>query len=216
VTTALAITIVDARPSSQTAIPGITFRLRIENLSGARVHAMVLRCQVRIEPRRRQYSISEQMRLSELFGDATQWERALRGVGWAHTALAVPSFERDINVELHVDCTYDLEVAVGKYLHAIRDSDVPLLFLFGGTIFSTGPSGGMSIAPVSGNLDAMFRMPAKVWHSAMDQFFPGGGWVRLQRETIDRLQAFRGREAVVSWDDAIERLLDHFMPEEVA
>jgi len=213
--TTLAITIVDARPSSQTAAPGITFRLRIENLSETRVHAMVLRCQVRIEPRRRRYSIREQTRLYELFGDATQWERALRGVAWTNVALAVPSFERQIDMELSVDCTYDLEVAVGKYLHAIRDGDVPLLFLFGGTIFSSGPSGSMSIAPLR-NLDEMFRMPAHVWHSAMDQFFPGSGWVRLQRETIDRLQAFRGREAVVSWDDAIERLLDHFMPEEVA
>jgi hypothetical protein len=214
--TTLAITIVDARPSTQTAAPGITFRIRIENLSAARVHAMLLRCQVRIEPRRRRYSISEQTRLSEIFGGATQWERAVCGVAWAHAAVAVPSFERQIDVELAVACTYDLEVAVGKYLHAIRDGDVPLLFVFGGTMFGTGASGGMSIAPLPSNLEAMFRMPAHVWHEAMDQFFPGGGWVRLQRQTIDRLQAFRGREAVVTWDDAIERLLDHFMPEEVA
>ncbi len=214
--TTFAITIVDARPSSQAAAPGITFRLRIENLSGAHVHAMVLRCQVRIEPRRRRYSISEQTRLYELFGDATQWERALCGVAWANAAIAVPSFDQQIDVEFTVACTYDLEIALGKYLHAIRDGDVPLLFVFGGTIFSAGSSGRMSIAPISWNLDAMFRMPANVWHSAMDQFFPGGGWVRLQRETIDRPQAFRGREAVVSWDQAIERLLDHFMPEEVA
>jgi hypothetical protein len=41
----------------------------------------------------------------------------------------------------------------------------------------------------------------------MDQFFPGGGWVRLQRETLDRLQAFRGRQAVTTWDETIDALL---------
>jgi hypothetical protein len=48
----------------------------------------------------------------------------------------------------------------------------------------------------------------------MDQFFPGGGWLRLQRDTLDRLQAFRGREAVVTWDEAIDRLLQHAIPQE--
>jgi hypothetical protein len=58
-------------------------------------------------------------------------------------------------------------------------------------------------------------MPARVWQTTMDQFFPGGGWIRLQRETIDRLQAFRGRHAVLSWDAAIDRLLQHAAPEQV-
>jgi hypothetical protein len=31
--------------------------------------------------------------------------------------------------------------------------------------------------------------------------------VRLQRDTIDRLQEFRGRHAVVTWDEAIDLLL---------
>ena len=42
----------------------------------------------------------------------------------------------------------------------------------------------------------------------MEQFFPGGGWIRLQRDTIDRLQEFRGRQAQVTWDEAIAVLLD--------
>jgi hypothetical protein len=57
-------------------------------------------------------------------------------------------------------------------------------------------------------VDAAFALPSRVWRDAMERFFPAGGWLRLQTETIDRLQAFRGREAVVTWDDAIERLLD--------
>jgi len=61
--TMLAVTVLDARPSAQTAAPGITFRLRLEEMSDARVHAIALRCQVRIEPRGRRYTTDEQQRL---------------------------------------------------------------------------------------------------------------------------------------------------------
>jgi hypothetical protein len=211
--TSIAITVVGARPSPQTASPAITFRLRIENMSGGRVHAIALRCQTRIEPRGRRYSRDEQGRLYELFGDVSQWDRTLRGVIWAHSTLIVPSVDREIEVDLPVSCTYDLEVASAKYLHAVRDGDVPLLWLFSGTIFTVA-DGGVRVEPVSWDLDASFHLPAHVWQSAMDQFFPGGGWLRLQRETIDRLQAFRGRHAVVTWDEAIDRLLEGERSEE--
>lgn len=206
---ALAVSILDARPSAQTAAPAIVFRLRIEHIRGGRVHAIGLRCQVRIEPRGRHYSREEQSRLYELFGDVGQWHRSLRAVTWAHASLVVPSFDRLIEVDLPVACTYDLEVASAKYLHAVRDGDVPVAFAFSGSIFSPDASGSLNIEPVPWDLDASYRMPGGVWQAAMDQFFPGGGWLRLQRETIDRLQAFRGRNAVVSWDEAIGLLLDH-------
>ena len=206
----LAVTVVDARPAAQTAAPAIVFRLRIELVNhspGVRVHALGLRCQVRIEPRGRRYSQEEQARLYELFGDVAQWNRSLRAVTWAHASLLVPSFDRLIEVDLPVACTYDLEVASAKYLHAIRDGDIPIAFAFSGSIFAPGEDGGLSIEPVPWDLEATYRLPGGVWQSAMDQVFPGGGWLRLQRETIDQLQAFRGRQAVVSWDEAIGLLL---------
>ena len=211
--TRLTITITDARPAQQTAAPAIVFRLRIEEISGARVHAIALRCQTRIEPRGRRYTTDEQARLYELFGDVSQWDRTLQGVTWAHSALVVPSFDRLVDVELPVACTYDLAVASAKYLHAIRDGDVPLAFLFSGSVFNVNDR-GLCVEPVPWDVEASFRMPAPIWHAAMDQFFPGGGWLRLRRDTIDRLQAFRGRRAVVSWDEAIDLLLQQATSEE--
>ena len=204
----LTFTVVDARPAPHTASPAITFQIRIVDHSGARVHAMALRSHVRIEPRNRRYSRDEQQRLYELFGNVSQWDRTLQSVTWAQTALAVPSFEGQTQVDVAVPCTYDLEVASAKYLHAVREGDVPLLFLFSGTVFRTAGD-RVCIEPIAWDSDTSFRLPAHVWQLAMDQFFPGGGWIRLQRETIDRLQAFRGRQAVVSWDEAIDRLLEH-------
>ena len=219
--TVLAIAVTDARPAPQIGAPAITFRLYVEDLLGGRVHAVVLRCQVRIEPRRRRYTDAEQERLYELFGDPAQWDRTLQAVTWSHTSLVVPGFERRAEVDLTVPCTYDLEVASAKYLHAVRDGDIPLVFLFSGTIFRAGDAGAARgvvetgsfiVEPVSWDLEATFRMPSAVWRATMDQFFPGGGWLRLQRETIDRLQAFRGQQAVVTWDEAIDLLLQASTP----
>jgi hypothetical protein len=200
----LAITVLEAAPASQTGAPAINFRLRIEDiLQSGPVHAMLLRCQLRIEPRRRPYTPQEQARLYELFGAPAQWDRTLQSVTWTHASTLVPSYERRTDIDLFVPVTYDLEVASAKYFHAIREGDIPLSFFFSGSIFRTP----FSVEPLSWDLESTFRLPSEVWRATMERFFPGGGWVRLQRETIDRLQAFRGRQAVVTWDEAIDQLL---------
>jgi hypothetical protein len=213
--TMLAISVIGAHPSPQTAAPGITFRLRIEELSGTPVHTIALRCQVQIATRSRRYTEDEQSRLYELFGSVSQWEHTLRSVTWSQSTLIVPSFEARIDVDLQVPCTYDLQIASAKYFHAIRDRGVPLTFLFSGTVFQAADT-GLSIEPVPWDREASYVMPATVWHAAMDQFFPGGGWLMVRRDTIDRLQAFRGRHAVVTWDEAIDLLLQDMAAEEPA
>ena len=50
------------------ATPTLTFSLTITERSGVRVHAIALRCQIRIEPHRRRYSATEAQRLHDLFG----------------------------------------------------------------------------------------------------------------------------------------------------
>jgi hypothetical protein len=206
----LGFSVLDARPSAQTAAPSITFRLRIDDLAAEPVHAIALRCHVRIEPRGRRYTHDEQERLYELFGDPSQWDRTLQPVTWAQSTVLVPAFTGHVEVDVPVPCTYDLEIASSKYLHAIRDGHVPLLFLFSGTAFKAGRNeSGFSIEPVPWDRESTYRMPVTVWRSAMDRFFPGGGWMRVSCETLDRLQTFRGRHALVTWDEAIDRLLQH-------
>lgn len=212
----LTVTVLEARPAAHTAAPAILFRLRVEAPADRRVHAAVLRCQTRIEPRGRRYTADEQGRLYELFGDVSGWDRTLQPVTWGVTSVVTPAFAGHADVDLPVACTYDLQVAAGKYLHAIRGGDVPLSFVFSGTIFSAAGDGPLQIEPVPWDVDARFRMPARAWHEAMDRFFPGGGWIRLNRETIDALQAFRGRCAVVTWDEALARLLQYAAAEEGA
>lgn len=201
----LRISVTSATPASHTAAPGVVFRLRIEHLGAGRIHAVALRTQVRIEPRRRRYTADEQHRLYELFGHPSQWERTLQNVTWAQPTVLVPAFEDVTDVEMLVPCTYDMEVAASKYLHAVRDGAVPLVFLFTGTVFTCTES--LTVEPIPWDLEASFQMSSTTWREAMDRFFPAGGWLRLQRDTLDRLQAYRGLHAVVTWDEAIDLLL---------
>src|SRR5262249_37180889 len=103
-------------------------------------------------------------------------------------------------------CTYDLEVAAAKYLHALDDGEIPLVFLFSGTIFAHGAR-GLEAAPVPWNTDTSYRLPARAWREVMNLYFPNGGWLRLRRETLDALSRVKAKRAIASWDDVVATLL---------
>ena len=181
-------------------------RLRIAETTGATVHALALRCQIRIEPQRRRYGADEEARLYELFGETPQWGESLRPFLWTHVGTTVGAFSGSSEVDLPVECSYDFEVAGAKYLHALGDGEVPLLLLFSGTVFTRGDA-GFAAEPVAWDTDASFRLPVAVWRAVMDLYFPGGGWLRVGRDTLDALQRYKVAHALPTWDQAFERLL---------
>jgi hypothetical protein len=42
---------------------------------------------------------------------------------------------------------------------------------------------------------------------AMDSFFPDQGWLRLHRDVLDALLAFKAQRALPSWDAVMQDLL---------
>jgi len=202
----LGFSVLDARAERSAAAPTLVFRLRIHEASGERIHAIALRCQIQIDVRRRNYSPDEQARLSELFGEPERWGATLRSLVWTNTVVMVPAFEGSVEADLPVPCTYDLEVISSKYLQALDDGEVRLLFLFSGTVFARTDT-GYRIEPVPWDREAEFRMPVRVWRELMDRYFPGCGWIRLRRETLGALQEFKARRALLSWDDTIDALI---------
>jgi hypothetical protein len=210
--TALSLAVIGAGPEPHAAAPTIVFRLQVRETSGADVHAMILRAQIRIEPQRRRYSPEEESRLFELFGASPQWGDSLRPFLWAHALGATPGFSGETEVDLPVECTYDFEVAAAKYLHSLRDGEIPLLFLFSGTVFWRGPD-GLAVEPVGWQQEASYRLPARVWRDTMDRYFPNSGWIRLDRDVLDALQAYRAAQALPTWDQAVEMLLKNTLGE---
>ncbi|MDH6131266.1 hypothetical protein P3T37_000635 [Kitasatospora sp. MAA4] len=193
------------RADRYAAGPTLVFKLRITASPEARVHALALRCQLRIEPARRGYQPAEADGLADLFGERSRWGSTLLPVQFAQVSLVVPGFTGETEVDLPVPCSYDLDLAPTRYFHALEEGEVPLLMLFSGTAF-TGP-GGYQVEPVPWDREANFRMPVAVWREMVEQHFPGCGWLRLPRETMDALLAYRSRRALPSWDATVRELL---------
>jgi len=204
--TALAFEVLDARPEPHAAVPTIMFRLRVEEADGFSVHALALRCQIRIEPQRRRYSPDEEERLYEMFGETPQWGDSLRPFLWTHVSTTVGKFDGATEFDLPVECTYDFDIAGAKYLHALADGDIPLILLFSGTAYTRGES-GFSAEPLSWALEASYKMPVSVWRGMMDLYFPNSAWIRIGRDTLDDLQRFRAGRGLPTWDQALEQLL---------
>jgi hypothetical protein len=199
-------TILGASPERHAAAPILNFRLGIREAAARPVHAILLRCQLQIQPRRRRHQPSEQSRLTDLFGEPERWNETLRPLVWTQTSLVVPAFEGAVEIDLPLACTYDFEVASARYLQALEDGEIPLLFLFSGTIFAKNGA-GFQVEQVPWDNEAGYRLPVRVWRELMDQHFPGCGWLRIRREHLDSLERFRASRSLATWDDTIEVLV---------
>jgi len=202
----LAFSVTGARCEPLAVMPTIMLRLRVDELTGVSVQALVLRCQVRVEPRRRGYALAERERLYELFGEASQWGSSLHPFLWGHVAATTGAFSGSTELDLPLACSYDLEVAGTKYLRSLEKGEVPLVLLFSGTVFSTGEA-GLVAEPVPWTGEARFGLPVATWRECMDNYFPGSGWLRLSRSTLDGLARFKADHALPSYDLAVEQLL---------
>ncbi|WP_069771752.1 DUF6084 family protein [Streptomyces sp. LUP30] len=194
------------RADRYAAGPTLVFRLRVTASGDSPVHALALRCQIRVEPARRSYDSAEADGLADLFGERSRWGSTLQPVQFAQISLMVPGFTGETEADLVVPCTYDMDIAATRYLAALSGGEVPLLMLFSGTAF-TG-AGGFRVEPVPWDREAAFRMPVATWREMVEQHFPGCGWIRLPRDTMDALLAYRSRRALPSWEATLTSLLD--------
>jgi hypothetical protein len=195
-----------ARAERYAATPTLSFTLSITESTGVRVHAIALRCQIRIEPHRRRYSADEARRLNDLFGDTSRWAQTLKPIQLASVSAMVPGFTSATQLEVPVPCTYDLEVASARYLQGLDDGTIPLLLLFSGTVFiAHGESMRVELIPWS--CEASYRMPVRAWQDVVDEHVPGSAWLRCTRDTLDALAAFKTARALPTWDATLSALL---------
>jgi hypothetical protein len=206
----LAFAVTEAEEERFAALPTLRFGLEIARTGGGPVSSVALTTDIRIDVARRRYPPQAQGALAELFGAPEQWAAGMRPLTWARTTVHVPAFDDRTTVEIPVVCSYEPELALTKYLRAVGDGDVPLDFLFSGTVFHRVPGGpGLAASRISwSDGDTRYRLPAALWHSLTDRYHAGSPWLRLSRETYDRLDAYRARHVLGTPDDAVRALLD--------
>ncbi len=195
-----------ARAEPHAAFPTLVFRLRVTEPSLDGVHAVALRCQIRVEPHLRRYGPAEAELLGDLFGDPSRWGDTLKALQFANVSVMVPAFRGITEVDVPVPCSYDLEVAAGKYFAALDDGEIPLVLLFSGTVFARS-EGGFTVGQVPWRCEARHRLPVAVWRELMDRYFPETGWLRLRRDTLRALHRFKSERALPTWDETVEALL---------
>ena len=204
----LEVSVLEARVQERAAVPTLRLSLRIERVGGGPVRSIALQTQIRIAAPRRGYDEPTQARLRELFGTPDQWAGSLQSLLWTHATVMVGPFDDATVVALPVPCTYDFEVAGAKYLHALRDGDVPLDLLFSGTVFAPAAVGRLQVTHIASDCEASFALPVRLWREALERSFADSAWLRVSRDAFDRLYAYRARHALGTWEATIDALLE--------
>lgn len=194
-----------AGPLEHSAGPTLRFALKID--SDVPIRSIALTAEIRIAATRRAYDAPTQRRLVELFGRPEDWGRNLHSLHWTTANVTVPPFSGSTTADLLVPCSYDLTVVGAKYLNALEDGEVPLEFMFSGTVFYTDSDRRLQIARISWEKEAGYRLPVAVWHETIERHFPGAGWLRLDRGTFKRLSEYKADRGFLTWEDTIEALL---------
>jgi hypothetical protein len=197
-----------AKPVPYGALPLLAFELKVTN-SGPEpaIHTVVLRAQIQIEVTRRRYTPEEQAKLLDLFGEPGRWGQTLKNMLWTNAIVIVPGFEKETIVQLQVPCTFDFNVGATKYFHGLSEGDLPLNFLFSGTVFYADSNEQLQVAPISWEKEAKFKLPLKTWKDLIDHYYPNSAWLYLRRDVFDRLYQYKVRHGIPSWEQVIERVL---------
>jgi len=190
------------------AVPTVRFALRVTAPAGRAIRSVLLDTQIQIAARRRRYDAAAEEKLFELFGAPAGWGATLRTLPWARVTSVVPPFTGSTLVDVDVPCSYDLHVVASRYFDGLHGGEVPLEFLFSGTVFAAGPASTLQATRISWESDAEYRFPVVLWQETMERYFRGTAWLRLRKDTFDRLAAFKSREALATWEEAIESLLE--------
>ncbi len=190
------------------ATPTMVFPTTVTDPSGFEIQSIALSVQLMIDPAKRGYDAETRERLAELFGPPASWAPATSGLFWARVSASVPGFSGSTTFAIEVPCTYDLEVAAAKYFYGLRDGEAPLSFHFNGTVFFRGADDRLQIVPVPWSCTATYRMPVATWQAMMTDHYPGGGWIRLSDETLDRLNRRRAARGQPSFEACIAELLE--------
>jgi len=198
-------------PAARGLIPLLHFHLEVTNLPATElIQAVMLQAQIQIQSAHRPYDNEEREKLADLFGTPDRWGQTLRNRLWAHANTTIRPFEQKTEAVLPIQCTYDLNITATKYFYALKEGEVPLLFLFSGTIFYAGPDGRLQVQQISWDKECTYPMPVQVWQELMEYHYPNSAWLSLHRPVFEKLYAYKRNQGLPTWEQTIERLLAEY------
>jgi hypothetical protein len=201
--------IVGAEAPNFAAQPTLVCKLRVTNPDrDTPIHSVALHCQIQLEVTRRRYNPAEKARLLDVFDEPQRWGDTLRSQLWTHANTTIPQFSGECLTDLPIACTYDFEVVSTKYFDALEDGEIPLLFLFSGTVFYTNEAGDLQAGRIAWEKEASYNLPVSIWRTMIERYYPNSAWVRLHKDVFDQLYAFKATRKLTTWDEVVTRLLE--------
>jgi hypothetical protein len=195
-----------AAPTARAAVPMMNFRVRVTNRGIEPVRVAALRCRIEIDAPRRAYSAEDQERLKDLFGESSVWSKHLDRLLWTSTTLVLPEFSETVACDLQAPCSFDFNVAATKYFYGLQEGAAPLRFQFSGQVVYQNESGGLESVEIAEEM-ANYTLPIHAWSEMMENFYPESVWLRLPRETFERLYQYKKDGGIPTWEDVFERIL---------
>lgn len=191
------------------AVPTVAAPLHLTNLQPDQpVQSILLNCQVQIEPLGRPYSAAEEARLLDLFGERERWARTMKPLLWAIQVLKIPAFAQEATVDVMLPCTMDFDVAATKYFYGLEKGSIQISVLFSGTVFYTNERAMLQATQIPWDREARFHLPVETWRRAVEAHYPDAAWLRLPKESFDRLYRFKVARGIPTWDGVIHRLME--------
>ena len=136
---------------------------------------------------------------------------------WTHVQTVVPSFRGSTSIELQTPCTFDFNVAATKYFYGLEDGEIPLCFMFSGTVFQADENGLLQVSPIAWDKETRFRLPVQMWRDMMESHYPNTAWLCLERHAFDRIYQYKIQNGIPTWEQALDRLFaDALMAKEKA
>ena len=204
----LSFEVISAEVARYSVLPLLIFKMRIVNANEEeQVQNVNLKCQIMLSVTQRRYNAEEKAKLQELFGEPERWGKTLRTFLWTHVTMVVPRFSGSTIVDLPVPCSYDFEVVSTKYFNALEDGEIPLTFLFSGTVFYQGEAGNLQVGPISWSEEATYRLPVALWKEVIDTHFPNSAWIRMRKDVFDQLYQYKITHGLMTWEEVLVRLL---------
>ena len=168
-----------------------------------------------IEAGKRTYNEKAKDKLHELFGEPFRWDETLRTFFWMIINLPVPRFTGSTIIEMIIPCSEDQALAAGKYFYAVSDGNIPLSFLFSGTLFYKDSEGDLQVTLVSWEKEALYKMPANLWGEMMDEYFPNTRWMKLQKDIYEKLIQYKSHSKFPTLQSCLEAVLDEALNEKL-
>ncbi|HET9073705.1 MAG TPA: DUF6084 family protein [Solirubrobacteraceae bacterium] len=200
--------VLGARPVRHAAVPMFSLDLQVSESTGTAVYMIALRIQLMLEPARRDYDDATRERLLELFGPPERWAVTTRSLVWTRLDVLVPAFSTSTVLSVPIPCSYDMELAAVKYLHALPDGGVPLALHFNGTIYYPAQDGRMQMVLVPWASSVDFRLPVAVWRETVEHYYPNTGWIAVRSETLAELTRVKLARGLATFDDCVRSLLE--------